>query len=315
MTDLRAAGGERTPGRWRLCVGLMATLLATLIAAAAPAAARAARNPLAGRAMWIWVLGSSDGGNLGSIIGQAHAEGVSTLMIKSGDGSGTWSQFNSGVVATLHHAGLRVCAWQYVYGEHPISEAYVGAAAVKAGADCLLIDAESEYEGKYVQAQSYIGRLRKLIGARFPVALAGFPYVDYHPGFPYSVFLGPGAAQYNVPQMYWKDIGTSVDDVYAHTFVFNRPYKRAIFPWARSTTARRPPRSSVSASSRARTPPAGSAGGTGRRRPARGGEPWPRRSARSTGSLPTPPTPRWAAGPAAIWWCGRRSICAPPASR
>jgi hypothetical protein len=54
--------------------------------------------------------------------------------------------------------------------------------------------------------------------------------VDYHPGFPYSVFLGPGGAQYNAPQMYWKDIGVSVDTVYAHTFAYNRLYGRPIFP-------------------------------------------------------------------------------------
>ena len=47
-----------------------------------------------------------------------------------------------------------------------------------------MIDAESEYEGKYVAAQSYITQLRKLIGQSYPVALAGFPYIDYHPGFP-----------------------------------------------------------------------------------------------------------------------------------
>ena len=61
-------------------------------------------------------------------------------------------------------------------------------------------------------------RLRKLVGGNYPMSLAGFPYVDYHPGFPYSVFLGPGGAQYNTPQMYWADIGTTVDAVYAHTF-------------------------------------------------------------------------------------------------
>ena len=72
--------------------------------------------------------------------------------------------------------------------------------------------------------------LRTLIGNTFPVALAGFPYIDYHPAFPYSVFLGPGGAQYNVPQMYWYDIGTSVDAVYAHTYDFNRIYGRPIFP-------------------------------------------------------------------------------------
>ena len=88
-----------------------------------------------------------------------------------------------------------MCAWQYVYGDHPITEAYVGAAAVKDGADCLMIDAEAQYEGKYVSAQAYMTRLRKLVGHSYPIALAGFPYVDYHPAFPYSVFLGPGGAQ------------------------------------------------------------------------------------------------------------------------
>jgi hypothetical protein len=180
--------------------------------------------------MWIWELGSSNNGSLSSIIAQAKHYGVSTLMIKSGDGTGAWSQFSSSLVSTLHASGLRVCAWQFVYGDHPVTEAYVGARAVRSGADCLLIDAENQYEGKYVSAQTYIRRLRKLIGSRFPVALAGFPYVDFHPGFPYSVFLGPGGAQYNAPQMYWKDIGVSVDTVYAHTFAYNRLYRRAIFP-------------------------------------------------------------------------------------
>src|SRR5205807_850514 len=64
----------------------------------------------------------------------------------------------------------------------------------------------------------------------YPVALAGFPYIDYHPGFPYSVFLGPGGAQYNSPQMYWKDIGTSVNSVYAHTYAYNRIFEREIDP-------------------------------------------------------------------------------------
>jgi hypothetical protein len=180
--------------------------------------------------MWIWELPSSNGGNLTSIVAQAQRYGISTLMIKSSDGTTAWSQFNPQVVAILHASGLRVCAWQYVYGNHPVAEAQVGAAAAHDGANCLLIDAESEYQGKYVQAQTYIRKLRSLIGQRFPVALAGFPYMDFHPSFPYSVFLGPGGAQYNAPQMYWRDIGTTVDAVYAHTYAYNRLFLRPIFP-------------------------------------------------------------------------------------
>jgi hypothetical protein len=206
-------------------------LAVTAAFAAAPTlAAAAAPNPLAGRAMWIWELDQVDGGNVSQIIATAHQYGIGTLMIKSSDGTSQWSQFNAPLVRELHAAGVRVCAWQYVYGSHPVTEAYLGAAAVRDGADCLLIDAESEYEGKYISAQTYVRRLRGLIGYNYPLALAGFPYVDYHPAFPYSVFLGPGGAQYNAPQMYWRDIGVTTDTVFAHTYSFNLVYQRPIFP-------------------------------------------------------------------------------------
>ena len=187
-------------------------------------------NPLNGRAMWIWELPNSDGGSLSAIIAAAHRFGLSTLIIKSADGTNQWSQFSQPMVSALHANGIHVCAWQYVYGNHPVTEAYNGAAAVHDGADCLIIDAESEYEGKYVSAQVYIQRLRALIGYNYPLVLAGFPYIDYHPAFPYSVFLGPGGAQSNAPQMYWRDIGTTTDAVFAHTYAYNLIYQRPIFP-------------------------------------------------------------------------------------
>jgi hypothetical protein len=191
----------------------------------------AGSNPLRSRAMWIWELRSTEGGNLATIIARAKQYGVTTVFVKSSDGASYWSnQFTRTLVRTLHAGGLRVCAWQYVYGDKPVKEAELGAEAVRAGADCLVIDAEAQYQGRYAAAQTYIEQLRSLIGSRYPVALAGFPYVDFHPSFPYSVFLGPGGAQYNMPQMYWKDIGTSVSAVYAHTYSFNRIYQRPIFP-------------------------------------------------------------------------------------
>jgi hypothetical protein len=117
-----------------------------------------------------------------------------------------------------------------VYGTEPVGEAALGAEAVADGADCLVIDAEGEYEGHYAAAQTYIDDLRAKIGPNYPLGLASFPYVFDHPSFPYSVFLGPGGAQYNAPQMYWKDIGQSVDTVYANTYIANRIYGRPIFP-------------------------------------------------------------------------------------
>ncbi|HEX4789399.1 MAG TPA: peptidoglycan-binding domain-containing protein [Actinospica sp.] len=224
------AGSFRAPRRL-LCLTLISAcaVLAALLAVG-PSRAAARGNPLSGRAMWIWELPDTDGGNLSAIVSEAKRYGIATLLIKSGDGTSMWSQFNSALVRTLHANGIRVCAWQYVYGSHPAAEADVGAAAVHDGADCLVIDAETEYQGKYVQAQTYLTRLRRAVGGGYPLALAGFPYVDYHPAFPYSVFLGPGGAQYNVPQMYWKDIGTTTDAVFAHTYAYNLIYRRPILP-------------------------------------------------------------------------------------
>ena len=229
--------GRMTGHRGRFLARLTGLLLlAGMMLGPAPAIGRAKihkagdAGALAGRGMWIWYVSRSNGGTLSSIISNARRYGISTLIIKSSDGPTMWSQFNPSVVSTFHANGLRVCAWQYVYGNHPLLEAQAAAQAVHDGADCLVIDAESEYEGKYVAAQSYITQLRKLIGQTYPVALAGFPYVDYHPGFPYSVFLGPGGAQYNTPQMYWVDIGTSVNTVFAHTYAYNTVYQRAIDP-------------------------------------------------------------------------------------
>jgi hypothetical protein len=219
-------------------------LLATLALLALPTAARAEtggagtfENPGVGRhspfvrqGMWIWYVDQSQGGSVPAILRTAHRHDIGTVYIKAGDAGTRWSQFNAPLIAALHHGGLKVCAWQFVYGDAPEAEARVGAAAVRAGADCLVIDAEASYEGKYAAADLYVRSLRARIGAGFPLSLAGFPYVDYHPAFPYSVFLGPGGATVNQPQMYWKDIGTSVHEVFAHTYLYNRLWGRPVFP-------------------------------------------------------------------------------------
>jgi peptidoglycan hydrolase-like protein with peptidoglycan-binding domain len=198
---------------------------------AAPTATTATGTAFEGQGMWIWYVSQSDGGNLASIIAQAHAADVTTLFVKSSDGSSNyWSQFSPELVAQMHANGLKVCAWQFVYGTDPAGEANLGAEAVANGADCLLIDAEGEYEGRYGAAQTYITDLRAKIGPSYPLGLASFPYVYDHTSFPYSIFLGPNGAQFNAPQMYWKDIGNSVDTAYANTYISNRIYDRPIYP-------------------------------------------------------------------------------------
>jgi hypothetical protein len=187
-------------------------------------------SPFLRQGMWIWYVDQSQGGYVPAIVATAHAHHIGTVYIKSGDGTTYWEQFSAPLVAEMHQAGLKVCAWQFVYGKEPVAEAKLGAAAVEAGADCLAIDAEAQYEGRYAAADLYLRELRAAVGAAYPLSLAGFPYVDYHPAFPYSVFLGPGGAQVNQPQMYWKAIGTSIHAAFAHTYLYNRVWGAPIFP-------------------------------------------------------------------------------------
>ena len=205
----------------------LAAVAATI--ALAGGAAQANAMPLDGNGMWIWYV-SRSGGSADAIAKKANKRNIDTVFVKSSDATNYWGQFSPGFVDELQDAGLNVCAWQFVYSSDPRGEARRGADAVDAGADCLVIDAESHYEGHYRAADRYIDALRARIGDEFPLALASFPYVDYHPSFPYSVFLADGAAQFNIPQMYWKTIGTSVRNIYEHTYKVNAVFERPIFP-------------------------------------------------------------------------------------
>ena len=125
---------------------------------------------------------------------------------------------------------VAVCAWVFAYGGEPVPEAQAAIAAVHSGAACLVVDAESAYEKRYGQGQVYIRTLHASLGAGFPIALAGQPEVLQHPKFPYSVFLGPGGFGFDMPLMYWRDLGLSVRAAYAEVLPVNAIYGRPIVP-------------------------------------------------------------------------------------
>jgi murein L,D-transpeptidase YcbB/YkuD len=180
--------------------------------------------------MWIWQLPKAAGGDPVGIAAQAQAAGVDTLIIKAAQGPTRWTQFSPDLVSALQAEGFTVCAYQRVEGKRMVKQAAAAAAAVEAGADCFVIDAEAELEGRYAQARQYVAALRERIGDDFPVGFTSFPYVDFHPLLPYSVFLGPGGATVNLPQIYWKDIGDSPSAAFAHTVAANRLYGKPLAP-------------------------------------------------------------------------------------
>lgn len=240
--------------------GVLAALIVALLLAAVPAAASAAAggtptgqtpagqtpaapgvtpapSPFDGNAMWIWQLPKA--GTWAQVAKRAKANNVSALYIKSANGRYEWTQFTPAMVDYFQAQGLKVCGWAYLYGGSPKwgspkQEAIASANAyLKDGADCFILDPETEYEGRdrYAAADTYMTKLRQLVGADFPIALATFPYVDYHPSMPYSVFMRPdGGAQANAPQMYWDTIRVTPDRIFARTYGWNELYRRPIYP-------------------------------------------------------------------------------------
>lgn len=198
----------------------------------------AEHSPFHGLGTWVWELPRSGGAD--HVIRQATTFGIRTVFVKSGDGVRYWRQFDQSI-GTFKAAGLQVCAWQYIYGRRPEQEARVAARAVRAGADCFVVDAESEFEGPrgsyegrtYRAARRYMAELRRHVGADYPIALTSFAYVDYHPRFPYSAFIdGPNGVDVNMPQIYWGAFRSAVDRSVIRSARWNAIYNIPIAPIA-----------------------------------------------------------------------------------
>ncbi len=213
--------------------GLSATLgLALSLGALAPAAGLAASSsapqPFTGQALWVnQVVAPQTGRGLAA---EAAGAGAKTLYVKAAEGSTAELQFSAVLVSEIRAAGERVCAWTFARGQEPAAEAAAAVGAVRDGAQCLVVDAEGEYDKLYGAAQLFVRTLRAQLGAAFPIGLASQAEVAQHPTFPYSVFLGPGGFNVVLPEIYWRDFGVSVDAAYAATIGPNSIYGRPILP-------------------------------------------------------------------------------------
>jgi hypothetical protein len=202
----------------------------TLIPIPAPRPAPTLPAVFTGGGEWIWFLKDADGGNVDAIAARAKAAGLRTLFVKAADGKDADPQFTSALVSAFHARGLQVCGWQVVYGGDPAAEAAAAVASKATGQDCFVINAEDQYANRYAQARQYIDAVRAGLGNDYPVGFTSHAYVDAHASVPYSVFLGSGGAQANLPQVYWKEIGATVDAAIARTLSTNRIYNVPIAP-------------------------------------------------------------------------------------
>ena len=188
-------------------------------------------TPFTGAGMWVVNLTDAEGGVPASLINRAQQSRISTIFLKSADGtSSQGSQFSADLVTTMHQAGIRLCAWQYVYGTNPAAEAAVALQAYAAGADCFVIDAEKEYAGRYAAARTYLAALRAGTGADYPIGFTSYAIPEAQPTLPFSVFLGPGGAQVNMPQIYWGEANEPVASLSFTSAARSRVYGRPLVP-------------------------------------------------------------------------------------
>ncbi len=206
----------------------LALSICVMSSVSAHAAGPPVPKPFRGTALWVNQLAPGQSGR--ELAARAAAAGVRTLYVKAADGSTPELQFSPVLVGEARAAGATLCAWTFAYGQNPAGEAAAAAAAVRDGAQCLVVDAEAEYDSLYGAAQAFVAALRSQLGASFPIGLASEAEVSEHPKFPYSVFLGPGAFNVVLPQIYWRDFGVTVDAAFAATIGANSIYGRAILP-------------------------------------------------------------------------------------
>lgn len=100
-------------------------------------------DPLAGKGMWIWKMGQSEGGDATAIVTKAKAAGLRQLWVRVGDSqSGFYAaDVLANLVPKAHKAGLAVIGWGFPYLFDPAADARWSTAATSwRGADGSKLD-------------------------------------------------------------------------------------------------------------------------------------------------------------------------------
>jgi hypothetical protein len=179
-----------------------------------------------GKGDWIWQVPATETRlgvtNVQGIIDYETSLGMQWITVKCGDGNNIWTQFTSDLITRAHNAGLKIFGWAYAYGNNSghygsgstdsaniNGEINVALNALALGADGFIIDAEIEYETNATRAADatlYAGTIKSNYPSYF-LAHAPFPYINSHPGFPYTQF--GICCDAVMPQDYWGAIGIS----------------------------------------------------------------------------------------------------------
>jgi len=162
-----------------------------------------------GKGFYIWKISSCEGGDIEKIAYTAYHAGLSHVLIKIANGiydynydTATKKDLVDPLANELIKKGIKVWGWHYVFGDLPKEEAKAAIRQInKLPLEGYVIDAESEYKGKYTPCRTFMNELRNAL-PDFPMALSSFRYPKYHMDLPWKDFLS--SCNFNMPQVYWE---------------------------------------------------------------------------------------------------------------
>jgi hypothetical protein len=164
---------------------------------------------LAGKGFYIWKIPECEGGDNEKIAFAAYHAGLSHVIIKIANGiydynydTTTKKDLIEPLADELIKKGIKVWGWHYVFGDLPKEEAKAAIRQInKLPLEGYVIDAESDYKGKYTPAYTFMNELRNSL-PDFPMAVSSYRYPKYHSDLPWKNFLT--YCDYCMPQVYWE---------------------------------------------------------------------------------------------------------------
>jgi hypothetical protein len=185
---------------------------ADLPAPGPPSAWVADVGSLAGKGMWVWKYGQTEGGDADAIVARAVAAGLRQLWVRVGDSRDGF--YGAGVLGSLvpraHARGIAVVGWGFPYLWDPVGDVrWTADALAWRGADGSTLDGfspdvEADTEGvalSELRVRVYLGLVRQAAGHRLVVATVYRPTDARWATYPYAA-MAPYVDAF-APMVYW----------------------------------------------------------------------------------------------------------------
>jgi murein DD-endopeptidase MepM/ murein hydrolase activator NlpD len=191
---------------------------------------------ISGKGIYIWQLKRCEGGDMAKVVDRLKWAGMTHVLPKIADGvhsdvNGNWTYLPA-LVDLCHKAGIKVFAWQYIYGGNPVQEAIRAVVELRRlPFDGFVINAEHQFRdlaNNKTAAKEYCERIRQDF-PNLPLGLSSYRYPHYHARFPFTEFLT--YCNFNMPQVYWMQANGTVPAQLENTIKAYEPYpQRPMIP-------------------------------------------------------------------------------------